>query len=109
MQSTILERADALIHGDRQQEYGDAEDNFIRIAALWSAYTGYGFSPYDVPMMLCLLKIARCVEGPHTDSLVDLAGYAALAHEIDKPAQAEERAVGAKEFSAAAPVSPGMT
>ena len=79
----ILDRAKAIVTGEREKQYGKLEDNFAIIAELWSAYTGYKFSPVDVAMMMALLKVARIKTGVGTvDSFVDLAGYAACAGEI---------------------------
>lgn len=79
----ILERARTCVCGE--QDYGTPEDNFLRIAGLWTAYVGgqIVFEPVDVAMMMALLKIARVKTGTGTaDSFVDLAGYAALAGEV---------------------------
>ena len=77
---------DAIRHttGQRQEDYGTPEDNFGRIAKLWSAYDGrVSFTAVDVAMMLALLKIARSKASiAHFDNYVDLAGYAACAAEI---------------------------
>ena len=79
----ILDRAKAIVTGEREKQYGKPEDNFAIIAELWSAYTGYKFSPVNVAMMMALLKVARIKTGVGTvDSFVDLAGYAACAGEI---------------------------
>ena len=79
----ILKRANECVMGDREQDYGSPEDNFARIANLWTAYSGFGFSAHDVALMLALLKIARAASGNyHADNYVDLAGYAACAGEI---------------------------
>lgn len=79
----ILDRAKVIVTGEREKQYGKPEDNFAIIAELWSAYTGYKFSPVDVTMMMALLKVARIKTGVGTvDSFVDLAGYAACAGEI---------------------------
>lgn len=79
----ILDRAKAIVTGEREKQYGKPEDNFAIIAELWGAYTGYKFSPVDIAMMMALLKIARIKTGVGTvDSFVDLAGYAAYAGEI---------------------------
>ena len=79
----ILTKANECVMGDRAQDYGTPEDNFARIADLWTAYSGYGFDAHDVALMLALLKIARAASGVnHTDNYVDLAGYAACAGEI---------------------------
>lgn len=79
----ILDRAKAIVTGEREKQYGKPEDNFAIIAELWGTYTGYKFSPVDVAMMMALLKVARIKTGVGTvDSFVDLAGYAACAGEI---------------------------
>jgi hypothetical protein len=75
---------------DRPNAYGPPEDNFARIAALWTAHSnniggpfGWAFDATDVAIMLALVKIARLEESPrHTDSWVDLAGYAACGAEV---------------------------
>ena len=78
-----LERARTCVCGEREREYGTPEDNFGKIAKLWTAYKGAKFTPQDVAMMMALLKIARISTGTATeDSFVDLAGYAACGAEI---------------------------
>ena len=67
---------------ERGQSYGKPSENFERIAGLWSSYTGYEFKIEDVGIMMMLVKIARLMEAPHhTDSWVDIAGYAAVTAE----------------------------
>lgn len=80
----ILEAAKRCVSGDREQDYGSPENNFQRIADLWSAYSGYPFTSTDVAAMLALLKIARIASGhAKEDNWVDLAGYAACGGEIE--------------------------
>ncbi|ABE67377.1 hypothetical protein PBI_CHE12_58 [Mycobacterium phage Che12] len=87
MTETILEEAQRLIDGDRQQTYGKAIDSFERIAGLWTAYLSpiEPLTAMDVANLMSLLKISRAKsalstpEVIHRDSYVDLAGYAALA------------------------------
>lgn len=79
----ILHEAEKCICGQREQDYGSPEDNFDRIADYWTTYKHIPFTPLDVAMMMCLLKIARIQYGGGTgDSFVDLAGYAACGGEI---------------------------
>lgn len=79
----ILKKANECVTGYRQQDYGEAEDNFGIIAKLWSAYTGREYTALDVAMMLGLVKVGRAASGNyHPDNYVDLAGYAACAGEI---------------------------
>ena len=83
IREVLLNKAIQCVCGDRERDYGTPEDNFNRIAGLWSAYTGYTLSAVDVAMMMALLKIARIKGGGGTgDSFVDLAGYAACGGEI---------------------------
>lgn len=78
----ILETAEKMVCGHREQDYGSPEDSFNKIAALWTAYKGVNFDSIDVSMMMALLKIARISSGTATDdSFVDLAGYAACGGE----------------------------
>ena len=79
----ILDRAKAIVTGEREKQYGKPEDNFAIIAKLWSAYTGHEFSPVDVAMMMALLKVARIKTGDYlSDNYVDICGYMACAAEI---------------------------
>ena len=79
----ILDRAKAIVTGEREKQYGKPEDNFAIIAELWGAYTGYKFSPVDVAMMMALLKVGRLMTGDYlADNYVDICGYVACAGEI---------------------------
>lgn len=83
IRTEILKKAESVVNGDRDQTYGQPEDNFAVIADLWSAYKGVKFTRVDVSMMMSLLKIARIRSNPDKpDSYVDLAGYAACAAEV---------------------------
>lgn len=81
---TILEEAQQLVGGDRQQDYGNASESFTRIARLWSAYKGVEISPKDVGMMMILMKVSRSVGSNKRDTLVDIAGYAQCIHTISE-------------------------
>ena len=73
-----LDAAGKAVLTDRAREYGDPEDCFGLIAALWSRYTGCDISTADVAAMMILLKLARVEGNPrHADSGVDRAGCAA--------------------------------
>lgn len=63
------------------------EDTFPVIAKLWSAYLSRPISESDVCALMILLKAARLSANySSTDSLVDIAGYAACAAEyLDEP------------------------
>lgn len=77
----VLEEADGLVNGDRQNAYGGAHINHQRIARLWNARLHEKLTEpltaQDVTALMRLVKEARLIETPgHRDSLVDIAGYA---------------------------------
>ena len=76
----ICEEALRTINGERQDAYGNPEDTFQQIAALWEAYLGTEITPPIVADMMQLLKIAREKGGKgKRDNLVDNLGYGLLA------------------------------
>lgn len=78
-----LRKASVIITGDREDTYGGPEDNFTRIAALWTVLFEREFTAADVALAMAAVKMARLVNAPdHLDSYVDLAGYAACGYEI---------------------------
>lgn len=85
----LLDKAKTIISGDREEHYGNPENNFNTIADLWTAYlkrtvapTAY-VSAMDVANLMILLKVARLASDyTHDDSWVDIAGYAACGSEI---------------------------
>lgn len=79
----ILDTAKALISGDRDKDYGDAADNFQRIATGWEVILGADVTPVQVALCMDWVKTARLVQTPgHADSWLDKAGYSALGGEI---------------------------
>lgn len=83
----ILDDAKAIINGERQNMYGDPEDNFAAIADFWTVYQVHSkrkHSPaHDAAMKMALMKVARiCTGTGGRDSYVDLCGYTALAADI---------------------------
>ena len=88
----ILDKARACVCQDRNREYGEPEDGFRLIAALWepvirescvSPGADVSVNPETVALLMALLKAARAVQNPgHLDSWIDMAGYAACGGEI---------------------------
>lgn len=83
--SKLLEEADHIINGDREQTYGSPDKNLRLIAHYWSGHLSQvlkkdvGLTVDDVCVMMILLKTARLANTPnHHDSMVDIAGYDAL-------------------------------
>ena len=79
-----LERATKIVQGQRQFDYGNKYENHENIAKLWSAYLGYEVSPHDVAICMLLVKVARLKHRKTEDCYVDMAGYAAIAGEIQE-------------------------
>ena len=92
----ILQEAEKVIYGDREQTYGKPGKNLENIATLWEMYlhgkgmwndSSKGLYPHDVALMMILMKVARLMNSPdHRDSLVDICGYAALIERVQNDA-----------------------
>lgn len=88
----VLGKAAELVAGSRQRDYGHPLPNHERIARLWTARLWekltLEITPEEVTSLMRLAKEARLIETPgHTDSLVDIAGYAeveAMIHERNR-------------------------
>lgn len=80
--SSITVEAESIVAGDRAADYGDVNESFARIAGLWSAYKGVEFTPWDVSMMMILLKVSRAKTSRKRDTLVDMIGYAKCASNL---------------------------
>lgn len=79
----ILSSARSLINGDRAADYGDASENFTRIAAGWSVILNRKVHAHEVALCMDWLKTCRLIGSPdHLDSWIDKAGYTALGGEI---------------------------
>lgn len=80
----LLQMADSIVTCDRNEQYGEPEDNFSNIAKFWSVYLGQDINGEDVSIMMILFKVARLIgsEYKNTDSWVDIIGYAACGGEI---------------------------
>ena len=90
----LLEKANALIAGDREKDYGDKVHNHQNISKLWSSYKGIEITAHDVAIMMVLLKIARTKLGVVSeDTYIDMAAYGAIAGEI-KFKEPEEESEG---------------
>lgn len=88
----ILKDAIRCVCTDRNEQYGEPEDNFSVIAELWSVYlAGVGvakvsgsISAFDVAVMMALFKIGRSMtaEDQKADTFIDACGYLACAGQI---------------------------
>ena len=79
----LLKETIKVITGPRAKDYGDKYDNHVNISELWSSYLGHKISPHDVAICMALVKIARLKNRRTKDCYIDIAGYAAIAAEIE--------------------------
>ena len=77
-----LEEAAKIVTGQRQYDYGNKYENHKNISDLWSAYLGREILPHDVAICMLLVKVARLKHRTTEDCYIDMAGYAAIAGEI---------------------------
>lgn len=79
-----LREAATIISGDRDLQYGAPEDNFGRIAKIWSVILGIEITPEDVAMCMVGLKVSRYASksGFQPDTWIDIAGYAGCGYEV---------------------------
>lgn len=80
---TILEQAQAIVQGQRRDDYGDARECFNRIAKMWSGYLGIDVTAFDVANLMITLKLCRAHgKGFQKDLYTDIAGYSYCAEII---------------------------
>jgi hypothetical protein len=79
----ILNDAANAVLRDRNATHGKPENSFGTIAKLWGVFIDKDIEPWQVAIMLGLLKVARAKGNPtNADNFVDLAGYAACGGEL---------------------------
>lgn len=81
---TILQEAQGAVYGDRQADYGSVKTNFSNIARQWSVTLGMNVTPEQVGLCMIQVKIARQMNKPKRDNLVDIAGYAATIEKMER-------------------------
>ena len=79
----LLKETIKVITGPREKDYGDKYNNHVNISKLWSSYLDHEISPHDVAICMALVKIARLKHRRTKDCYIDIAGYAAIAAEIE--------------------------
>jgi hypothetical protein len=73
----------AKVVAQRRQAYGDSGPLMRAVAQRWSITLGRTVTPAQVVLCLIDLKLARLGHDPaHADSILDVAGYAAVLQEV---------------------------
>ncbi len=85
---SILDEANEIAGENRSRDYGHPLENHQRIADMWNVQLGpklkSRITPREVALMMVSLKLAREVNTPKRDNLVDAAGYIKCVDVIDK-------------------------
>ena len=80
----ILKNAAGVL-AERTKTYGEPGKAMAAIAARWSLTLGHPVTPAEVVLCMIDLKLTRLARDPrHQDSILDIAGYAAVLHEVTK-------------------------
>ena len=72
---SILQEAQRITTGSRQNAYGHPYEDFSRTGKIWSAILGFYVSPRQVSLCMVGLKVSRECNKPSRDNRVDGAGY----------------------------------
>jgi hypothetical protein len=98
-----LEKTIEIIDGDRANDYGDKTINHQNIADLWSTFLGHKVTAQQAAVCMLLVKVARLKHRRTEDCYIDMAGYAAIAGEIqDKVGWEDDEDEGTKKGRATA-------
>jgi hypothetical protein len=83
MRGEAMLRQAASVVAHRRKTYGDPCASMTAIAQRWSITLGRNVTPQQVALCLIDLKLARLAHNPkHKDSILDIAGYAAVLLEV---------------------------
>lgn len=77
---SVLTEAQALVHGERNADYGHPLDDFGRTAGMVSAMLAQKLkaplTAEEIGMIMICVKLSRQINRPKRDNMVDAAGYA---------------------------------
>jgi hypothetical protein len=87
LRSSVLNEAEELVTGDRNNTYGEPHQDFARTAGALTSFgyrgpDGRDIQAHDIAIIIGVVKMSRLMWTPtKRDSWVDLAGYAACGYE----------------------------
>lgn len=89
----IASYAAELVSQDRHEDYGHPFDNLSRAARIWEVILGLPVTAEQVSLCMIGMKLARQVNAPKTDTIVDIIGYALTLHmtEVERKRRENER------------------
>lgn len=75
---SVLDEAEKIINGPRQDQYGHASESFAMIGKAWESILHHPVSAEQVALCMTALKLVRESYRHKEDNLVDAAGYIGL-------------------------------
>jgi len=85
MSGEAMLRHAATVVAERSRAYGAPTGSMELLAKRWSITLGRTVTPAQAVMCLIDLKLTRLAHDPrHQDSILDIAGYAAVLHEVTR-------------------------
>ena len=85
MSGESMLRHAATVVAERSRAYGAPAGSMELLAKRWSITLGRTVTPAQAVMCLIDLKLTRVAHDPHhQDSILDIAGYAAVLHEVTR-------------------------
>lgn len=102
----VLDEANELVNGVRQEKYGHPSDNHGATAEMWTTYLkrrgllaeGAVLDGHDVCVINILQKTTRDANVRQRDNLVDIAGFALNAEMVDEAAAEDPPKAGVESF-----------
>ena len=83
MNGEMMLKHAAAVFAERSAQYGEPRKFFEDLAKRWSLTLGRDVTPAEVVRCMIDLKLERLAHNPkHHDSIVDIAGFAAVLHEV---------------------------
>ena len=80
--SKLVDGAERLVDGPRQDDYGDPLENCTRAAALWEPILACEVTPEQVAMCMIQIKVARLIHRYKADTTLDIRGYSLVLDRI---------------------------
>ena len=85
MSGEAMLRHAATVVAERSRAYGAPAGSMELLAKRWSITLGRTVTPAQAVMCSIDLKLTRLAHDPHhQDSILDIAGYAAVLHEVTR-------------------------